>query len=92
MTDIVDVLDRDAFALILRSKTAMGRLVDSEVHSVLDFLESIGFTHHAAQPVADPVLVPIELAPVPVPEVAPIVIAPPPVEVVPAPIAPPPAQ
>jgi hypothetical protein len=40
--------EREALALLLRSKTALGRLTDSEVHSVLAFLESIGFVHQAA--------------------------------------------
>ena len=51
MTDI-DVTDRAALSLLLRSKTALGRLVDAEVNAVLDFLESIGFTHQA--PAAEP--------------------------------------
>lgn len=61
MTNIVDTTERDALALLLRSKTALGRLVEAEVHSVLDFLESIGFVHQVPQPV----VVPAPLAPPP---------------------------
>lgn len=39
----IDLNDKDALALLLRSKTALGRLNDTEVHSVLEFLEGIGF-------------------------------------------------
>jgi hypothetical protein len=83
MNDI-DVNDKDALCLLLRSKTPLGRLVDAEVHTVLDFLESIGFGRPAAA------------ADVPAIEPEPETIAPPPGE--PAPdadpatvIAPPPA-
>ncbi len=51
MTNI-DTLEREALVLFLRSKTALGRLNDSEVHSVLTFLEGIGFAHQAAAPAA----------------------------------------
>jgi hypothetical protein len=83
MTNLVTA-EREALALLLRSKTALGRLVDSEVHSVLDFLESIGFVHQAT-PQPEPA--PIALI-VPEPDPAAVVIPAPPVIV--APIAPPP--
>lgn len=43
-------IEKEALTLLLRSKTALGRLTDAEVHSVLEFLESIGFEHHAPTP------------------------------------------
>jgi hypothetical protein len=82
----VDVTDRDALSLLLRSKTALGRLVESEVHSVLDFLESIGFMHQA-------VAAPAEPAPVidPAPAADATTVVPPPGEPAPV-IAPPPVS
>lgn len=61
MTNTIDAQDKDALALLLRSKTALGRLNDAEVHSVLDFLESIGFAHRA--PAIDELAPPPELVP-----------------------------
>ena len=58
MTDFIDFDDKDALALLLRSKTAFGRLTDPEVHSVLAFLETIGFARQAAPPAF------VDLAPV----------------------------
>lgn len=55
---MTNTVEREALALLLRSKTALGRLVDSEVYSVLDFMESIGFVHQAPPP--DPAVAPIE--------------------------------
>lgn len=60
MTNIVDIAERDAFVLFLRSKTALGRLNDAEVHAVIAFLESIGFAHQAA-----PAPAPVVVAPAP---------------------------
>jgi hypothetical protein len=78
----IDVTDKDALTLLLRSKTALGRLVEAEVHAVLAFLESIGFVHLAAAPVIAPEPEPetIALPPgEPVPDADPAtVIAPPP--------------
>lgn len=89
----VDVTDRNALSLLLRSKTALGRLVESEVHSVLDFLESIGFMHQAVVTPAEPA--PATVAPDAAPIVDPAPIVPPPPNVDPAPapvIAPPPVS
>ena len=36
-------IEKDALALMLRSKTALGRLSDAEVHTVLAFLEGLGW-------------------------------------------------
>lgn len=50
---MIDTAEKEALALLLRSKTALGRLTDAEVHSVLAYLEGIGFVHQA--PAAEPV-------------------------------------
>lgn len=73
-------IEKEALSLMLRSKTALGRLVDSEVHDVIAFLELIGFKHEdpsapAAAIPAEPVPVPV--APVPQPVPAPVVAPPP---------------
>lgn len=57
-------IEQEALALLLRSKTALGRLTDPEVHSVLAFLESIGFKHHAPTPDEPAVAEPLEPPPV----------------------------
>lgn len=67
MTDI-DVTDKDALTLLLRSKTALGRLVESEVQDVLAFLESIGFVHSSQ--VVEPAPI-ADLAPTAEPIIAP---------------------
>jgi hypothetical protein len=85
----VETLERGAFVMLLRSKTALGRLNDTEVHSVLDFLENLGFARPATS-MAPPVVAPIEPAPVivaPAPA-APVVVAVPPAPIVPPVIVP----
>jgi hypothetical protein len=63
MTNIIESIEKEALTLLLRSKTALGRLTDAEVHSVLEFLESIGFARPAVG-AAPPAVAPIEPAPV----------------------------
>jgi hypothetical protein len=64
MTNIVENIEKEALVLFLRSKTAFGRLTDAEVHSVLAFLESIGFKQ-TAQDVAPaaPIIAPPPVVP-----------------------------
>ena len=64
-------MERESFTLMLRSKTALGRLNDAEVHAVLDFMENIGFVHQAPNP--EPIFAPADMTPAP-----PLPILPPP--------------
>lgn len=84
----VETLEKEALALLLRSKTALVRLTDAEVHSVLAFLESIGFARPAATADTPPIL-PVEPVVVEVPPVVESVAVPVTIEPPPTPPAPP---
>lgn len=78
MSDI-DLTDKSALSMHLRSKTPLGRLTDAEVHVVLDYLVNIGFG--APITPSEPAPEAIELEPAPP---APV-IDPPPTELAPPP-------
>jgi hypothetical protein len=63
---MIDINDKDAFVLMLRSKTAFGRLTDTEVHSVLDYLKNIGFATATAPA---PIFAPLDPVTVLTPEI-----------------------
>lgn len=74
---MTDTLEKDALALLLRDKTALGRLTSPEVHSVLAYLEGLGWTAPGAAPapaVAGSVSLVAPVSTIPAAPIAPVVV------------------